>query len=82
MACFDYTIGPDQPIKTPYIKSLGINPGEPNEAFYLNFLDDPLFRLPPGSWHVTAWASLVTGGPELCDGRQVDLRASLLIIVE
>lgn len=82
MACFDYTIGPDKPIRTPYIKSGGINPGEANEAFYRNFFDDPLFRLPPGAWHVTAWASLVTGGPELCRGRQVDLHASLLITVQ
>jgi len=79
-ACARYTIGPDRPITSPYIKSGVFNPGEPNEAFYREFFDDPLFRLPTGTWRVTAWAALAIG-PD-CGGRQVDLRAPLLITVQ
>lgn len=79
-ACAPYTIGPDHPITTPYLKSGGINPGEPNEAFYRDFFADPAFRLPPGAWRVTAWANLATG-PD-CGRPVVDLRATLLITVE
>lgn len=81
LACKSYTIGQGHPIATPYIKSGAINPGEPNEAFYRDFFADPLFRLPAGAWRVTAWASLITE-PRCGEGRQVDLRASLLINVE
>lgn len=80
-SCAPYTIGQGQPITTPYIKSGAINPGEPNEAFYRDFFEDPLFRLPPGSWRITAWASLNTG-PDCGGGRAVDLRASLLVLVQ
>ncbi len=78
-ACFPYTIGPDQPIITPYIKSGEINPGDSNEAFYKDFFADPLFHLPAGSWRVEAWAQLYVAG---CDGRRVELRASLLLTVQ
>ena len=79
-ACVEYSIGPGQPITTQYIKSGAINPGEQNEAFYTEFFADPLFRLPPGSWRVEAWALLYT--EPACGGLSVDLRASLLITVQ
>ena len=78
-AGFTYTIGPDQPITTQYQKSGAIDPGEPNEAFYEAFFADPLFHLPAGSWRVEAWTQLFVGG---CDGRRVELRASLLLTVQ
>lgn len=77
-ACATYTISQGDPITTPYRKSGEINPGEPNEAFYRDFFADPLFRLPAGSWRVTAWAVLSVGD---CGGRKVELQASLLITV-
>lgn len=78
-ACAQYAIAPDRPITAPYVTSGAINPGEPNEAFYIEFFADPLFRLPAGTWRVEAWALLYTG-PE-CGGDEVDLRASRLITV-
>jgi hypothetical protein len=80
-SCAKYTIGQGQPITTPFAKSGAINPGEPNEAFYREFLADPLFHLPAGRWRVTAWALLYTG-PDWCGGREEDLRAALLITVQ
>ena len=78
--CSFFTISPGQPITSSYRKSGTIDPGEPNEGFYRQFFADPLFHLPAGSWQVEAWAQLNVG-PE-CRGRTVDLRASLLIIVQ
>lgn len=78
-ACARYSISHAKPIKTLYRKSGEINPGGPDEAFYREFFDDPLFRLPSGRWRITAWASLAV---QECGGRQVDLRASLTITVK
>jgi hypothetical protein len=80
-ACASWSIGRGLPITAAYQKSGGINPGEPNEAFYGEFFEDPLFHLPSGEWKITAFAQFKTG-PGCRGGRDVDLRASLVIPVE
>ena len=79
-ACTSYSISRGQPITTAYQKSGAIDPGEPNEAFYRQFFADPLFHLPSGEWKITAFAQFTTG-PGCGEGREVDLRASLVIAV-
>ena len=74
-----HRIGPE-PYLVEYRKSGGWSPGDdPNEAFYEEFFADPEFRLPPGSWEITAWARFATqdGGPYT-----VDTRVGLVISVE
>lgn len=78
LACARYLISPGQPVSSAYVKSVGIDPGEPNEDFYRQFFADPLLHLPKGKWRIGAWASFAVGE---CGGRQVDLRASLSITV-
>jgi len=77
-SCVRYSVSPSTPIEAPYAKSGTIDPGDPNEAFYRDFFNDPLFHLPAGRWRITAWASLTVGE---CGGRPVDMRASLEITV-
>lgn len=69
------------PITTHYLKSGGYGIGEPDADFYQSFLADPIFRLAPGRWKLTAYAPL-TIGPEGCRGTRVDLKASITLIVQ
>jgi hypothetical protein len=80
-ACASWSIGRGLPITAAYQQSGAINPGEQNEAFYTEFFEDPLFHLPSGHWKITAFAQFRTG-PGCRGGREVDLRASLVITVE
>jgi hypothetical protein len=79
--CRHYAIRLGQPTTTPFRKSGGWTAEDPNAGFYQQFFSDPLFRLPPGSWRITAQASFRTG-PDCGGGRLVDMHASLLITVQ
>lgn len=78
--CAPHEIGRQAPIVREYVKSGAINPGDLNEAFYRTFLDDPEFRLPSGRWQVIAWAAFQSHAG--CEGRSLDLRASLILMVK
>lgn len=74
--CATHEIDVDRPLRTGYQKSGGFSPGEPNEAFYRAFLNDPLFRLPAGDWELSVRAYLYLP-PGCGGGREVDLRATI-----
>lgn len=69
------------PITTPFRKSGMWTAEDPDAAFYQQYLADPEFRLPAGRWQVTA-AAPFSLGPDSCGGPQVDLRASLTLVVQ
>jgi hypothetical protein len=79
--CKPYTFGPGDPISSPYRKSGGFTDEDPNAAFYRAYFRDPVFRLPPGAWKVTAIARFGIGA-ECGGGRQVMLQAPLTIDVQ
>lgn len=79
--CRRYTIGPREPITSPYRKSGAFDAEEPNAPFYEAYFADPLFRLPNGAWKVTAIASFNTS-PECGGDRTVLLQASVVISVQ
>ena len=79
--CRTYTIGPHDPIASTYRKSGGFTDEDPNAAFYRAYFRDPVFRLPPGAWKITALARFRTGA-ECGGGRAVMLEAPLTITVQ
>lgn len=78
--CAKHDIGRQSPIVSPYAKSGGWSDGDPNEAFYRAFFDDPEFRLPPGRWRVSAVANFLTEAG--CQGSSIQLDASVILTVE
>ncbi len=78
--CRIYSIGPRDPITSPYRKSAGFGDEDPNAAFYRAFFKDPVFHLPPGVWTITAIANFRTGA-DCGGGRAVMLEAPLTINV-
>lgn len=76
--CAPHELAPNEPIVAAYTKSGGWVPDDPNIAFYEAFFADPEFRLPPGRWQVEAWSRFGSGD---CGGRQVDMRASVILTV-
>jgi hypothetical protein len=78
--CAPFSITAADPLRVSYKKSGGWDPGEANEPFYRAFFEEPDLRLPAGLWEMTAEAKLVL--PPACDGRAVELSASLTLRVE
>jgi hypothetical protein len=78
--CRTYTIGPRDPIRSPYRKSGGFTDEDPHASFYRAFFDEPTFRLPPGQWRITAIAHFNTGA-ECGGGEAVMLEAPVTINV-
>jgi hypothetical protein len=59
--CAPHTISPSEPISTPFIKSGGYSPDEPDAAFWEAFFADPELRLPAGEWEIIAGAAFDEG---------------------
>ncbi len=78
-ACAPYTIAPASPISTSLVKSGGYGDSDPNAAFGAQFLADPGFRLPPGTWDITAYASFID--EPACGGPTQHLEATVRIRV-
>ena len=62
----------------PYRKSGGWSPDDPLAELYQAFFDDPEFRLPAGTYIITAYSEFYAGD---CGGELVDLAASVVIRV-
>jgi hypothetical protein len=77
-ACAPYGIDPGQPFTTGLVKSGGFSPDDPADDFIEAFLNDPVYRLPAGTWDIQAWSSFLGKGCELPETR---LNASVRIVV-
>jgi len=64
------------PLTNPFGKSGGSL--RPDPAFTA-FMEDPVLRLPPGTWHVYAEASFDEGN---CGGTSHDIKATITIVVQ
>ncbi len=69
--CAGYRLEPDTPMRSPLQKSGGWSADDPDAAFYQAFFADPLIRLPPGEWRVSAIATFINGFG--CDGNAVSM---------
>jgi hypothetical protein len=78
--CASHVIGAGQPITTPFQKSGGYSPDEPNATFYASFFADPVFRLPAGEWQVTASATFDDG--ETCTASPIQMAATITLTIE
>ena len=58
-ACAAYTIDPAQPFTKGLVKSGGFSPDDPNDDFIEAFLNDPVYRLPAGTWEIQAWSNFL-----------------------
>jgi hypothetical protein len=74
--CVPRTLDRGVPVVVPYRKSGGFSDDDPNAAWYRAFFADPLLRLPPGSWRLSATADGYLGNG--CDGP----RYHLLVLAE
>jgi hypothetical protein len=70
---------PGTPITSPIRKSGGYSNDDPQAPFYRSFLDDPVVRLPPGDWRISAVASFVEQRD--CSGDVHDMTATVTVHV-
>lgn len=77
--CKPYRIDKGGPLVVPYEKSGGWSADNPDAAFYEAFFKDPIFRLPRGTWRISAAAGFYE---EECAGVQHRLGAELTIFVD
>ena len=77
--CAPYVLAANQPIRSAITKSGGWSADQPDAQFYSDFFADPIVRLPPGTWDITALASFVEG--EGCGGVSRALRATVRVHV-
>ena len=77
-ACAAYGIDATEPYTTGLKKSGATFTGDPNRAFMEAFWDDPVYRLPPGTWDISASSSFVGKG---CNPPTTELSASVRIVV-
>lgn len=78
-SCASHRLEAVRPIVSGIVKSGGFTAEDPDADFYRAFFADPLVRLPPGDWQITAVASFVDGRG--CAGQSYLLRAPILVHV-
>lgn len=61
LICMNEVLSPGYRFEHPFAKGGGISGSDPYPAFTRAYLDDPVFRLPPGTWHIRLSASLMEG---------------------
>jgi hypothetical protein len=66
------------PIVSPFVKGGGFTSDGPNAAMYRAWLQDPVLRLPEGTWHLYAAAA----GSTLTGDVQFDLSTEIEIVVD
>lgn len=76
--CVVHTLGPGSPVRQPYRKSGLLDDDGPLADFYREFLSDPLLRLPPGTWRITAYAGFELA-PDCGGDEPIELEASIII---
>ena len=77
-ACAPYRLDPANPITTALTKSGGYSPDDPADDFIEAFLNDPIYRLPAGTWEIQSWTSFLGQG---CTPPVTELRTSVRITV-
>jgi hypothetical protein len=80
-ACHTQTIRPGFSLSAPLRKEGGYDADSPLASFYAGFFADPLYRLPPGDWDVSAWADFGVGSTD-CGGPEYRMKATVRIHVE
>jgi hypothetical protein len=71
-------IHPGEVARSPFVKSGGYDPGDPNADFYRAFFANPDLVLPPGEWQIGATLNI-----SLDDCKQATnaTRVSVLVVV-
>lgn len=77
-ACAAYGVDAADPYTGGLVKSGATFPGDPNRAFIEAFLDDPVYRLPAGTWDISAWSSFLGKG---CNQPETELSTNVRIVV-
>lgn len=77
-SCTAYGLDPQTALTTGLTKSGGFDPNHPAHDFAEAFLNDPVYRLPAGTWEIQAWSNFLGKGCELPETR---LRTSVRIVV-
>ena len=77
-ACAPYGLDAANPITTALTKSGGYSPDDPADDFIEAFLNDPIYRLPAGTWEIQSWTSFLGQG---CTPPVTELRTSVRITV-
>jgi hypothetical protein len=77
-SCADYAFEPQGGYTSGLTKSGGYSPDDPADDFIEAFLNDPVYRLPAGTWEIQAWSNFLRKGCALPETR---LSASVRIVV-
>jgi hypothetical protein len=77
-SCTAYGLDPQTSFTTGLTKSGGFDPNNPADDFAQAFLNDPVYRLPAGTWEIEAWSTFLGKGCELPETR---LSTSVRIVV-
>ncbi|MDQ3691298.1 MAG: hypothetical protein M3406_14960 [Chloroflexota bacterium] len=80
--CIAYELTPDEPMRVQFGKSGSFADDDPLAEFYGAYFADPLLRLPPGRWEISAWASFTAGGDDCGANSSIYLTAPVEITVE
>lgn len=68
----------DHPVTESFKKSGGFSGDDPDAAVFEAWIKDPVFRLPRGTWHISA----VSASPCLSAAPAFSLRAEIVIVVD
>lgn len=77
--CAPHRLTPNGPLETKILKTGSVPAGDPNAAWYRDFLTGQVVNLPVGEWDVTVSTSFFDG--QGCAGPPVDLRATVRVHV-
>jgi hypothetical protein len=79
-ACSFKAIGMGFVLTAALRKDGGYDADLPSASFYASFFADPLYRLPPGDWEISAWADFESD-PQGCGGPEYKLKATIRVQV-
>ena len=79
--CRPHVFRSGEPVRYPFKKSGSFSGDDPNAAVIHDYLQDPLLRLPPGTWRIRAEAFGLLG-PGDCAGPELSLAAEIVVTVE
>jgi hypothetical protein len=77
--CSQHAFAQGQPVRYLFQKSGGFSADDPNARVYEAYLNDPLLRLPPGTWRIGAGAGGSLGRD--CTGLHLNLQAEIVVTV-
>jgi hypothetical protein len=77
-SCATYAFEPQGGYTSGLTKSGGYSPDDPADDFAEAFLNDPIYRLPAGTWEIHAWSNFLRKG---CELPETKLSAGVRIVV-